>query len=254
MKTIRTEKELQQFISTINAAKSEAMAEKTDRYGSASIVGEELLEILKKHFQGSEIIAKEWYSYSGLKLTDKCFNGVDIIFIYVVSYSFDYRDYRGNDHHEYIYTKHVYPVIRYKDLLLSFREEQKGRIFLGDFEAEAYSDFLDKSDKDAPNLIGSMTPKKLEQWYEYVSDKRNAALQKQQEAKEKIAQFVAKYENEAGVHWRSDNHTSGYIERNGIRHTFQIDKYGYEMYKNEVIPSRGDLEVFKQLSSGTFRV
>lgn len=254
MKTIRTEKELQQFISTINAAKSEAMAEKTDRYGSAGIVGKELLEILKKHFQGNEITAKEWYSYSGLKLTSKCFNGADIVFVYVVSYYFDYRGCRGNDHYERVYTEHVFPVIRYKDLLLSFREEQKGRICLGDFDAGVYSDFLDKSYKDAPNLIGSMTPKKLEQWYEYVSDKRNAALQKQQEAKEKIACFVAKYENEADVHWRSDNHTSGYIERNGIRHMFQIDKYGFEHCKNEVIPSREGLEVFKQLASGTFRV
>lgn len=254
MKTIRTEKELQQFISTINTAKSEAMTEKTDRYGSANIVGIELLETLKRHFPGSDVTAKEWYSYSGLKLTNKCFNGADIVFVYVVSYDFDYRDFKGNDHYEYIYTDHAFPVIRYKDLLLSFSEEQKGRICLGDFEAGAYSDFLDKPDKDAPNLIGSMTPKKLEQWYEYVSDKRNAALQKQQEAKEKIAQFVAKYENEAGVHWRSDNHTFGYIERNGIRHTFQIDKYGLEMCKNEVIQSRGDLEVFRQLASGTFRV
>lgn len=254
MKTIRTEKELQQFISTINTAKSEAMTEKTDRYGSANIVGKELLEILKKHFQGSDITAKEWYNYSSLKLTDKCFNGADVVFVYVVSYYFDYRGCRGNDHNERVYTEHTFPVICYKDLLFSFREEQKGRICLGDFEAEAYFYFLDKSSENAPNLIGSMTPKKLEQWYEYVSGKRNAALQKQQEAKEKISRFVAKYENEAGVHWYSDNHTYGYIERNGIRHTFQIDRYGYEMYKNKVIPSRGDLEVFRQLASGTFRV
>lgn len=253
MKTIRTEKELQYFISTINAAKSEAMTEKTDPCGSANIVGTELLEMLKKHFKGSDITTKEWYNYSDLKLTDKCFNGVDIVFVYVVSYYFDYRGFRGNDPYERICTDHTYPVIRYKDLFLSFREEQKGRISLGDFEAEAYFDFLDKSDKDAPNLIGSMTPKKLEQWYQYICDRRNAALQKQQEAKEKIAGFVAKYEKEVGVYWRSDNHTSGYIERNGIRHTFQIDKYGYEMCKNEIISSRGDIEVFKQLASGTFR-
>lgn len=253
MKTIRTEKELQQFISTINAAKSEAMTKKTDRYGSAGIVGKELLEILKRNFKGSEIIAKEWYNYSDLKLTDKCFNGTDIVFVYNVSYYFDYRDFRVSDPCERIYTEHAFPVICYKDLLLSFREKQKGRICLGDLEAGVYSDFLDKSDKDAPNLIGSMTPKKLEQWYQYVSDKRNAALQKQQEAKEKIAGFVAKYEKEVGVYWRSDNHTSGYIERNGIRHTFQIDKYGFEHCKNEVIPSRGDLDVFKQLTSGAFR-
>lgn len=253
MKTIRTEKELQQFISTINTAKSEAMTEKTDRYGSANIVGKELLEILKKHFQGSNITAKEWYNYSDLKLTDKCFNGVDIVFVYNVSYYFDYRNLRGSDNYERIYTEDVRPVIRYKDLLLSFREEQKGRIKLWDFDVSVYSDFLDKSSENAPNLIGSMTPKKLEQWYQYICDKRNAALQKQQEAKEKISRFVAKYENEAGVHWRSDNHISGYIERNGIRHTFQIDKYGYEMCKNEVIQSHGDIEVFKQLASGTFR-
>lgn len=253
MKTIKTEKELKQFISTINTAKSEAMTEKADRYGSAEIVGKELLEILKKHFKGSDITAKEWYNYSDLKLTDKCFNGVDIVFVYVVSYYFDYRGCRGNDHYERVYNDHVFPVICYKDLLLSFREEQKGRICLRDFEAGAYSDFLDKSDKDAPNLIGSMTPKKLEQWYQYVSDNRNAALQKQQEAKEKIARFIAKYENEAGVHWRSDNHTSGYIERNGIRHTFQIDKYGVEMCKNEVFPSYGNLDVFKQIVAGTFQ-
>lgn len=254
MKTIRTEKELQQFISTINAAKSEAMKEKADRYGSANIVGTELLEILKKHFKGSDITAKEWYNYSDLKLTDKCFNGADIVFVYVVSYYFDYRGCRGTDRYERVYTEHAFPVICYKDLLLSFREEQKGRICLGDLEAVVYSDFLDTSSENAPNLIGSMTPKKLELWYEYVSDKRNAALQKQQEAKEKISRFVAKYENEAGVHWRSDNHTSGYIERNGIRHTFQIDKYGYEMCKNEVIQHYGNLDVFKQLASGTFRV
>lgn len=253
MKTIKTEKELKQFISTINTAKSEAMTEKTDRYGSAGIVGKELLEILKKHFKGSEIIAKEWYSYSGLKLTDKCFNGVDIVFIYAASYYFDYRYLRGSDPYERIYTDHVCPVIRYKDLLLSFREEQKGRIKLWDFDVSVYSDFLDKSSEDAPNLIGSMTPKKLEQWYQYICDKRNAALQKEQEAKEKISSFVAKYENEADVRWRSENHTSGYIERNGIRHTFQIDKYGFETCKNEVIQSRGDLDVFKQLTSGTFR-
>ena len=98
-----------------------------------------------------------------------------------------------------------------------------------------------------------MTPKKLEQWYQYICDKRNATLQKQQEAKEKISSFVGKYENETGVHWRSENHTFGYIERNGIRHTFQIDKYGFETCENEVIQSRGDLNVFKQLVSGTFR-
>lgn len=253
MKTIRTKKELQQFISTINAAKSEAMTEKTDRYGSAGIVGKELLEMLKKHFKGSDITAKEWYSYSGLKITDKCFNGTDIVFVYNVSYYFDYRYFRESDPRERIYTENAFPVIRYKDLLLSFYEKQKGRICLEDFEANTYSAFSSKSSEDEPNLIGSMTPKKLEQWYKYICDKRDAALQKQQEAKEKVSQFVVKYENETDVHWRSENHTSGYIERNGIRHTFQIDKYGYEMCKNEVIPSHGDIEVFKQLASGTFR-
>lgn len=253
MKTIRTKEDLLQFISTINTAKSEAMTEKTDRYGSAGIAGKELLEMLKKHFKGSAITEKEWYNYGSLKLTDKCFNGADIVFVYVVSYGFDYRDFRGNDPYEYICTDHVFPVICYRDLLLSFREEQKGRICLGDFDAGAYSDFLDRSNKDAPNLIGSMTPKKLEQWYEYVSNKRNAALQKQQEAKEKIARFVAKYENETDVHWRSENHTSGYIERNGIRHTFQINKYGVEMCKNEVLSSYGNLDIFKQIVAGTFR-
>lgn len=253
MKAIKTEQELQQFISTINAAKNKAKTEKSNCSCSANIVGKELLEILKKHFKGSDITAKEWYNYSDLKLTDKCFNGVDIVFVYNVSYDFDYRDLRGSDNNERIYIADVRPVIRYKDLLLSFREEQKGRLKLYDFDVSVYSDFLDKSSENAPNLIGSMTPKKLEQWYQYICDKRNAALQKQQEAKEKISSFVAKYENEAGVHWRSENHTFGYIERNGIRHTFQIDKYGFETCENEVIQSRGDLNVFKQLVSGTFR-
>ena len=191
MKTIKTEKELQQFISTINAVKSEAMTEKTDLYGSANIVGTELLEMLEKNLKGNNITTKKWYNYGGLKLTDKCFNGADIVFVYVVSYSFDYRDFRGNDYYEHIYTDYTYPVIRYKDLLLSFCEKQKGRICLGDFEANTYSDFLSKSSEDEPNLIGSMTPKKLEQWYKYICDKRDAALQKQQEAKEKVAQIVA---------------------------------------------------------------
>lgn len=253
MKTIRTEKELQQFISTINTAKSEAMTGKTDCYGSANIVGIEFLEMLEKHFKGSDITAKEWYNYSNLKLTDKCFNGVDIVFVYKVSYYFDYRNLRGSDNYERIYTEDVRPVIRYKDLLLSFWEEQKGRIKLCDLDVSVYFDFLDKSDKDAPNLIGSMTPKKLEQWYQYICGKRNAALQKQQETKEKIAQFVAKYENETGVHWRSENHTSGYIERNGIRHTFQISRFGIEICKNEVIQSCGNLDIFKQIVAGAFR-
>lgn len=253
MKTIKTEKELQQFISTINAVKSEAMTEKTDLYGSANIVGTELLEMLEKNLKGNNITTKKWYNYGGLKLTDKCFNGADIVFVYVVSYSFDYRDFRGNDYYEHIYTDYTYPVIRYKDLLLSFYEKQKGRICLGDFEANTYSDFLSKSSEDEPNLIGSMTPKKLEQWYKYICDKRDAALQKQQEAKEKVAQFVAKYENETDVHWRSENHTSGYIERNGIRHTFQISRFGIEICKNEVIQSCGNLDIFKQIVAGAFR-
>ena len=80
-----------------------------------------------------------------------------------------------------------------------------------------------------------------------------AKLQKQKEAKEKVAQLVAMYEKETDVHWRSENHTFGYIERNGIRHTFQIDKYGFKTCKNKVIQPCGDLNVFKQLVSGTFR-
>lgn len=253
MKTIRTKEDLQQFISTINTAKSEAMIEKTDRYVSANIVGKELLEMLEKNIEGNNIITKEWYNCGDLELTDKCFNGVDIAFVYVVSYYFNYRDYGGNDHYERVYNECTFPVICYKDLLLSFNEKQKRRICLRDLEANTYSDFLDKSSEDEPNLIGSMTPKKLEQWYEYVSNKRNAALQKQKEAKEKVAQLVAMYEKETDVCWRSENHTSGYIERNGIRHTFQISKFGIEICKNEVIQSYGNLDVFKQITSGTFR-
>ncbi|WP_333615712.1 hypothetical protein [Bacteroides pyogenes] len=253
MRTIKSKTEAESVIREMSKAINAAKAEKMDKYFTVHIIGKDVAEVFERVPYKKNISYDKPYIVNGQELTQKCFEGVKPIPTFELTFSVDFRWEDTERNEPKIRISPFSYVIAYKDLFLGYRFEQRGKIRLYDFcNTDAWRNLKDFELK-APNLIGTMTPKKLEAWYQYIVAANNHAAGVVNEIAEKKRAFREEYEKFSDVHWFDESHLQGTITRNGIRHEFSINSQGYISRKNVLVAYDGSLETFLQLSTGTYK-
>jgi hypothetical protein len=104
---------------------------------------------------------------------------------------------------------------------------------------------------EAPNKIGVLSTKKIQQWIDYINLYVAEIRRKDNEYSDKVALFLESLKGEA-VKWYSEN-KRGAIYKNGLRYEFNIDN-GYIDEKITLEYFGGqNLELFKQLSDNKYK-
>lgn len=104
---------------------------------------------------------------------------------------------------------------------------------------------------EAPNNIGVLSTKKIQQWIDYINLYVTEIRRKDNEYSDKVALFLESLKGEA-VKWYSEN-KRGAIYKNGLRYEFNIDN-GYINEKITLEYFGGqNLELFKQLSDNKYK-
>lgn len=105
-----------------------------------------------------------------------------------------------------------------------------------------------------PNKIGVFTKKKLDDWLNYLIRERDAKLSLYKQNQDKISAFLSSLgQFEDYVHWLGDS--SGYIELNGIKFSFEFNRRtGYIDKRLSIdccVPS--SIEAFKALATNSYK-
>lgn len=103
---------------------------------------------------------------------------------------------------------------------------------------------------EAPNNIGVLSTKKIQQWIDYINQYVTEIRNKDKENSDKIALFLESIKDEP-VKWYSEN-KRGAITKNGLRYEFKIED-GYIDEKISLEYFGGNLELFKQLSDNKYK-
>jgi hypothetical protein len=106
-----------------------------------------------------------------------------------------------------------------------------------------------------PNKIGVLTTKKITDWLEYNHKVVEKYQEKEKEIERKIKEFLAQFDGEDMLITKRSNdlHTSGSMEKNGLRYTFEITESGY--IHQEITFSykvNNTFENFKKLSENKY--
>lgn len=253
MKKIKTEQEAKSLISEMHELVKSAKTKKEDMELFFNIIGEDIARLFEQLPFDKRLDFGKPYISQGHEVNQKCFSGVNLIPTYELTFSVDFRwedAYRNTPH---IWIKPSQYVIPYKDTFLGYYFEQRGKIKLYDFIDTPDWRYLDDFTAKAPNLIGSMTPKKLEEWYQYTIEQKKFCDSVIASIAEKKRAFLDLYENIPDVVWHNKTHTSGSIERNGIEHRFSYDtETGDVSTENCLVAFDRSLDAFFKLASGTF--
>lgn len=253
MKTIKTEQEAMSVIDEMHELIKTAKAEKKYAHFECRIIGEDIARLFEQFPFDKFFDFREPYIYQECEVNQKCFAGVNLIPTYELAFSIDYRWEDAERNTPYMRITPLQYVIPYKDTFLGFYFKQRGKIFLYDFIDTPNWRYLGNFTAKAPNLIGSMTPKKLEEWYQYTIEQKKFSDSVIASIAEKKRAFLDLYENIPDVVWHNKTHTSGSIERNGIKHVFSYnDETGDIEIENRLVAFDRSLDAFFKLASGTF--
>lgn len=106
---------------------------------------------------------------------------------------------------------------------------------------------------ERPNKVGAPTKKKMDAWLYYLTERERRLGTIIAEKDNKIAEFLQQI-NDSGldVEWFNDG-LSGWIERNGLRYQFRIDKdTGYISKNIQLVAYSSELDDFIKLSDNKF--
>ena len=253
MKKIKTEQEAKSVINEMHELIKTAKAEKKYADFECRIISEDIARMFEElPYEKFLDLAKpdDWQEKGS---GQKCFAGIYLIPTYKLAFSVDFRWEDAVRNTPYMRITTLQYVIPYKGTFLGYRFKQRGKISLYDFIDTPDWRYLDDFTAKAPNLIGSMTPKKLEEWYQYTIEQKKFSDGVIASIAEKKRAFLDLYENIPDVVWHNKTHTSGSIERNGIKHVFSYnDETGDIETENRLVAFDRSLDAFFKLASGTF--
>ena len=104
---------------------------------------------------------------------------------------------------------------------------------------------------EAPNNIGVLSNKKIQQWIDYINQYVTEIRNKDKENSDKIALFLESIKDEP-VKWYSEN-KRGAIIKNGLRYEFNIDAGNIDEKISLEYFGGQNLELFKQLSDNKYK-
>ena len=253
MKTIKTEQEAKSVINEMYELIKTAKAEKKYADFECRIIGEKIARQFEQLPFDNSFDFRKPYISQGCEVNQKCFAGIYLIPTYESIFSVDFRWEDAVRNTPYMRITPLQYVIPYKGTFLGYRFNQRGKISLYDFIDTPDWRYLDNFTVKAPNLIGSMTPKKLDEWYQYTIEQKKFSDSVIASIAEKRRAFLDLYENIPDVVWHNKTHTSGSIERNGIKHVFSYnDETGDIETENRLVAFDRSLDAFFKLASGTF--
>ena len=220
MKKIKTEQAAKSAINEMHELIKTAKAEKEYADFECRIIGEEIARLFEQLPFDKRLDVGKPYISQECEVNQKYFAGVNLVPAYELTFSVDFswEDVEYNTPKMWI--NPLQYVIPYKDTFLSYYFKQRGKISLYDFIDTPDWRYLGNFTAKAPNLIGSMTPKKLEEWYQYAIEQKKFSDSVIASIAEKKRAFLDLYENIPDVVWHNKTHTSGSIERNAIKHVF----------------------------------
>lgn len=253
MKKIKTEQEAKSVINEMHELIKTAKAEKKYADFECRIIGEEIVRLFEQLPFDKRLDFRKPYISQECKVGKKYLAGVNLVPTYELTFSVDFRWEDAERNTPSVWINPLEYVIPYKNTFLGYRFAQRGKIFLYDFIDTPNWRYLDDFTAKAPNLIGSMTPKKLEEWYQYTIEQKKFSDSVIASIAEKKRAFLDLYENIPDVVWHNKTHTSGSIERNGIEHRFSYDtETGDVSTENSLVAFDRSLDAFFKLASGTF--
>lgn len=163
-----------------------------------------------------------------------------------------FKHYDNKEHFEY-------SIVQLKNDLCSISinknwDGKKYHIGTNDYVANNLSGYqrndIIKSFK-APNNIGVLSTKKIQQWIDYINQYVTEIRRKDKENSDEIALFLESIKDEP-VKWYAEN-KRGAIIKNGLRYEFKIeDGYIDEKISLEYFGGQ-NLELFKQLSDNKYK-
>ena len=104
---------------------------------------------------------------------------------------------------------------------------------------------------EAPNNIGVLSNKKIQQWIDYINQYVTEIRNKDKENSDKIALFLESIKDEP-VKWYAEN-KRGAIIKNGLRYEFNIDNGNIDEKISLEYFGGQNLELFKQLSDNKYK-
>lgn len=138
-------------------------------------------------------------------------------------------------------------MLIHSDIEIEIKFWHKKYSIFGNF-AKKYPEIKITETEPEPQKIGVLNTKKIEIWIKYIEKLDKLYQEKSEKATDKINNFFTKI-NKFNIEWDNySNKSSGYIDKNGLRYSFRIDKNGY-IYETIQIKDSLNFETFVKLTN-----
>ena len=122
--------------------------------------------------------------------------------------------------------------IQYRDLILNpYSNRNHGTTFYFRIynDNADYNHLSSSEEPEAPNNVGTITDKAIENWYFYLKERQSKALEKERKSNDKVKAFLEKIRKQAkawGLNPDDMTDHSGSIDRNGLCYRYSITDLG----------------------------
>lgn len=216
------------------------------------------LKVLKKRFEDWGLVVESQHFCQPLPETASVFNGCHTGVVYTVEFYGSY---------EYDPEKKLTARIISANRLIKHGTSWYGLYGLRGGakyklrlipSTSAYNEYYGKTDTSKlkePNLVGTMTPKKLEEWIKYISDVNNLCEEKKLEIETRKLNFKKRLRKVAPS---MAEDKSGSIRKNGIEYSWDLDADGYpnetiRIYLSSYNSGYELSELFQMLSDNKYK-
>lgn len=218
---------------------------------------ERAFRILKKKFEESGYKVDEEHFYKPLPETAPVFNGCNTCVVYTIEFygSFEYNQ-------DAILTARVVSanrMIKHGTSCYGLYNVggSKYRLYLVP-QTSAFANYYGKTDISKltqPNLVGTMTPKKLEKWVKYLSDINDLCESKKLEIETRKLNFKKRLRKIAPSMAEDKD---GSIRKNGIEYSWNLDADGnsnesIRIYLSSYSSGYELSELFQMLSDNKYK-
>jgi hypothetical protein len=200
------------------------------------------IEGITEALKYSELFSNEYHKERIMQDIKFCQHVRQFYPCYIVCHVYEYIS-EGKTKYSYEYSQ---IILIHSDIEIEIKLWHKKYSIFGYF-AKKYPEIKIVSDEPEPQKIGVLSTKKIETWIKYIEKIDKLYQEKSEKANDKINNFLTKL-NEFNIEW--DNYSgksSGYIDKNGLRYSFRIDKNGY-IYETIQIKDSLNLETFLKLT------
>jgi len=202
------------------------------------------IEGITEALKYSELFSNDYHKKRILQDIEFCQHVRQFYPCYIVCHLYEYIS-EGKKQYSFEYSQ---VMLIHSDIEIEIKHYKKNYQIFGHFQTK-YPEIkiTTTEEQKEPQKIGVLNTKKVETWIKYIEKIDKLYQEKSEKANDKINNFFTKL-NEFNIEW--DNYSgksSGYIDKNGLRYSFRIDKNGY-IYETIQIKDSLNLETFLKLT------